>query len=290
MRRLFAISLCIAIAVFTTGPAMSNQNVIAEKVNQAPIIDGRADDPVWMEAPEITTFDTVAGIEIALRAVHTSDELFILVTFPDDTENRDHKLLVWDEQIGAYQIGPKREDVVILKWSMEPHSVDLSLSGDQPYRADVWYWKASRTDHAGYADDKMQDYCMIHKSRARRMISSGGRTFYLTRSGDEGEPAYRAAVYEKYLEDELPMYTFHTPQGSRADVRAKGHWQNGMWTVEFRRKLSTGHIDDVQFDPNLAYQFGISRFEIAGRATDPAIEQPNFGAGDVTENLYLQFR
>lgn len=280
----------MAVAVSAVGPAMGDQNINAVEVDRAPVIDGRADDPAWMEAPVITTSDTIAGIEISLKAVHTSDELFILATFPDDTENRDHKLLVWDEKADAYHIGLKREDVVVLKWSMEPYPVDLSLNGDQPYKADIWYWKASRTDHAGYADDKMQNYCMTQKTNAKRLISRGGRTFYLTRSGDEGEPAYRAAVYEKYLEDELPMYAFQTPQGSRADVRAKGHWQNGMWTVEFRRKLSTGNIDDVQFDPSLVYQFGISRFEIAGRTKDPEIEQPNFGAGDVTENLYLQFR
>jgi len=179
---------------------------------------------------------------------------------------------------------------VVLKWSMEPHPVDLTLNSDQPYKADIWYWKAHRTDHAGFADDKMQNYSTTEKSNAKRLISRNGMTFYLTRSGDGGEPAYRAAVYEKYVKDDLPMYEFQVPQGSRADVRARGHWRNGMWTVEFRRKLQTGQLDDLQLDLDHTYQFGISRFEIAGRARNPDIEQPDFGAGEINESLYLQFR
>ena len=70
----------------------------------------------------------------------------------------------------------------------------------------------------------------------------------------------------------------------------KGRWHNGAWTVEFRRKLRTGHMDDVQFDLAHAYQFGISRYEVAGRARNPDIEQPDFGAGEVGESLFLQFR
>ena len=222
MHRNLAASLVVAVATTFISPAVADQNVVAAKVDRPPVIDGRADDPAWSEAPTVITTDGVAGIEIALKAVHTSDEVFLLLTFPDDAENREHKALTWNEKTGAYQIGPKREDTVVLKWSMEPLPVDLSLNSDHPYKADIWYWKAHRTDHAGFADDKMQNYCTTEKSNAKRMISNSGMTFHLTRSGDEGEPAYRAAVYEKYASDELPMYEFQVPQGSRADVRAKG--------------------------------------------------------------------
>lgn len=35
--------------------------------------------------------------------------------------------------------------------------------------------------------------------------------------------------------------------GSVADVRAKGAWKDGFWTLETRRKFDTGHGDDVVF-------------------------------------------
>lgn len=35
--------------------------------------------------------------------------------------------------------------------------------------------------------------------------------------------------------------------GSRDDISGKGVWKNGRWTVEMKRKLSTGNKDDVDF-------------------------------------------
>ena len=37
------------------------------------------------------------------------------------------------------------------------------------------------------------------------------------------------------------------PSGSRVDLKGYGTWQDGWWTLEFERKLNTGHDDDVQF-------------------------------------------
>ena len=85
-------------------------------------------------------------------------------------------------------------------------------------------------------------------------------------------------------------YRFAQPSGSRADVRAKGQWQDGRWTIEFARPLQTGHSDDIAFRMDRRYRFGVSRFEIAGRKRNPALEQPDFGRGDVGELLYLVFQ
>ena len=38
------------------------------------------------------------------------------------------------------------------------------------------------------------------------------------------------------------------PESSWTDIKAKGIWMNGVWTVEFARKLNTGHTYDVQFE------------------------------------------
>jgi len=37
--------------------------------------------------------------------------------------------------------------------------------------------------------------------------------------------------------------------GDRSDVRAKGEWKNGRWTLETRRVLDTGSKYDVAFVP-----------------------------------------
>ena len=188
---------------------------------------------------------------------------------------------------GRYVQGPDREDTFVVKWSMEPLPVDLSMDADEPYRADIWFWKAHRTDHAGYADDKMHIYSRTEVPGAYVLISRQGQRFYVSRDGDAGDAAYANRVYGVYEGERRPPYRYQTPTGSRADVRAKGQWREGLWTVEFSRKRVTDHADDLQFRWPGRYLFGVSRFEIAGRPPNPQLEEPYYGAGDVSEQLEL---
>jgi hypothetical protein len=116
---------------------------------------------------------------------------------------------------------------------MEPKRVDLSLSSDDPYKADIWYWKAFRTDSQGYADDKHQIYSYEPMARSKKMISSSGRRFYLSRRGDSGESAYRSMSYASKSSNEVVGYAMRQPTGSRADIVAKGLWDSGTWNDEF---------------------------------------------------------
>lgn len=189
-----------------------------------------------------------------------------------------------------YRMGPRREDSFVFKWSMESRPVDLSLSGDRPYRADIWFWKAARTDHAGYADDKMHLYHVHQQKKAKKLLSKSGRIFYLRRMGDAGRAAYATVLHDQFSGPTVSQFIFRNPEGSRADVRAKGVWQEGLWTIEWRRKLKTGHPDDVSFELSGSYPFGVSIYEIAGRKEDPQSDKPRFGGGEVGESLTLIFR
>lgn len=52
--------------------------------------------------------------------------------------------------------------------------------------------------------------------------------------------------------------------GDRGDISARANWNNGMWTLEFSRKLKTGSQYDVQFDDlSKAYAFGVAVFDNA---------------------------
>ena len=278
------------VALIIGRAALAAQPVHAVKVPSGPVIDGRADDAVWSKAPVLTTRDSIGDIEMSLRVLYTDTRVFVLVSYPDENESRSHKEMYWDESLEVYKTGPSREDTIVLKWNMESEPVDLSLSSDTPYRADIWYWKAGRTDHAGYADDKMHVYESLQSPDARQLISKSGETFYLERPGDQGRSAYAVHAYGEYVGDEVPKYARQKPLGSRGDVQAKGHWENGRWTIEFARLLDTGHADDVPFDPHMTYQFGVSRYEIAGRQPDSRASQPFHGAGEIGEELLLVYR
>ena len=76
------------------------------------------------------------------------------MSFPDSDESVTHKTWVWGKSAEMYKTGQDREDVFVFKWNMEPNPVYLSLKADNDYMADIWFWKACRTNPVGYADDK----------------------------------------------------------------------------------------------------------------------------------------
>ncbi len=63
----------------------------------------------------------------------------------------------------------------------------------------------------------------------------------------------------------MPKYIVNeNPTGSIADVRAKGVWANGVWTLELQRKLDTQNLDDVVFEKGKKVLGGIAVFNHTG--------------------------
>jgi two-component system sensor kinase len=169
-------------------------------------------------------------------------------------------------------------------------------------KGDWWHWKAARTDPVGYADDQWmgnevkegKDYESRKVDRHNDNSTTGGywnnkQTIILPNGSNITIPMY----YEPHPTDELdarflyqweidngeavlitnqtfkngtvtPGQILLRPDGSQGDIDGKGVWQNGKWTVELRRKLDTGHDDDVQFDTTKLYRFGFAVFDDTG--------------------------
>ncbi len=271
-------------------PAFSAKTLVAQKVATPPVVDGVADDAVWSQAAALTVPDAVAKVDVTLKAVYTEDRIFFLATYPDADESRLHKPWVWNKDLEVYQMGPQREDNFAFKWNLMDRSVDLSNFSDDLYRADVWYWKANRTDPAGYSDDKMHVISAEAGKKAQPVTSKGGSQHFLVRLADEGEGASDKKVLLDYQGDVVDQFTPREPSGSHADIKAKGHWQDGLWTIEFARKLDTGHDDDVQFSPvdSKDYLFGISVYGLYGEPLDDS-QPTRYGQGRISEPLHLQF-
>lgn len=260
----------------------------AARTDSPPLVD-QPDSPQWSAAAPITVRDVVANIDITLKALHDGETVYIQASFPDPTENRMHRLLKWDPAKRSYRDGPEREDVLVLKWNMSPHASGLTLHEDAPYVADVWFWKAYRSDLSGHADDKIAIYSVNPDPYAKAMLSKSGKVFYLTRKGDEGQDPAETILYPDYAGDRVAKFSLGQPGGSRGDIRAKGFWKDGRWTVTYARQLVTGHADDVALTLDGTHAFGVSRFEIAGRAPEQDAEEPLYGCGEVGEIIVLQF-
>ena len=152
---------------------------------------------------------------------------------------------------------------------------------------DMWHVKNVRTSPLGQVDDQFMDStdnAKANKSFGRKgdLKTGGGYTNNINK--DKTGPAYmnfppseKAKYYvlpslkTPFIDifkpgDVVPGIVIDAFQGPRADIEMRGKWDNGVWTLEIRRKLVTtgekANIQDVQFDDlNKAYSFGVAVFD-----------------------------
>ena len=261
------------------------QNLPCLRDAAPPVIDGQIDKS-WDKATEVSVTDKIEKTTIYIKSICSKDQIYFLVRYKDKTENRHHKRFIWDKNLEMYKHGPTKEDSFIFKWPISQSVDDFSLKATSPYIADIWYWKAFRTDPKGYADDKRHIYSDTKLAKARSIIL-GKKIFYLSRPGDEGQSSYKSLIPTEKTNQEIDSYAHRSPTLSRADVKAKGVHKDGMWTIEFSRALNTGHFDDIKFERKNSYKFGVSLNEIAGAKPDPNSQNPNYGAGEVSDTINL---
>lgn len=278
--------LLLGMAWQVSSQAAPYREVLCRQGDQAPPVNGR-EDPVWEAYPEYVVLDRVSGQKIFLKTMYVDDTIYFLVRYSDPDKNDQHKPWVWNQDMEAYVPGKQREDTFVFKFAMDQATTDLSSFADEEYIADVWYWKAARTNGVGYADDKLHILSTQPGKKAQKVTSKSGKTMYLMRLGDKGRSAYTSTVYAEKIQEVMPKYILRQPTGSRADVRAKGEWRDGMWTIVFARKLQTGHEDDVQFVPGKTYKFGVSIHGLYGEPLPQSPEANLYGKGRISEMLLL---
>ncbi len=111
---------------------------------------------------------------------------------------------------------------------------------------------------------------------------------FLRQLADAGQGAYQEQRVQDYKADYLPRFYPKQPEGSRADVRAKGIWHNNTWTLEFGRNMQTGNADDLKFDPGEFYLFAVSCYAMAYSKLESHLTQPLYKSGDAFDRLILK--
>ncbi|MCZ7380818.1 MAG: ethylbenzene dehydrogenase-related protein, partial [Candidatus Methanoperedens sp.] len=148
---------------------------------------------------------------------------------------------------------------------------------------DLWHMKIVRTNPTGYVDDQYVDSARYSKDvpDAGRHSDSGGSPYSDNinaaknapnyTSADQPAPPYwilddqKQAFKDTYqANDEIAGIIVRPPTGDRADIKGKAVYKDGMWTLEYGRKLTTGSKFDVQFtDLKKEYSFGTAVFDNA---------------------------
>jgi len=160
-------------------------------------------------------------------------------------------------------------------------------TANQGELGDLWHWKSVRTGPVGQMDDQYVDSTRYDKDkspdagRKSDPKTAGGYNDNINEAksgpkwaakGNKPAPPYwildseKEAIDEsKYKTgDEVAAIVVAALVGDRGDIGAKASWSNGVWTLEFSRKLKTGGQYDVQFDDlSKQYAFGVAVFDNA---------------------------
>lgn len=260
------LKILIASFILVTSSPVFAQKVIVNELLQAPKLDGLGEE--WDNVPQskIKLKPTLAnsnlvGREVLVQAGHFNGQVYFYLQWPDSTESVFHKPYIWNEKKQRYGRGLEREDRLAIQFQMSgEYSTDWANA--ENFKADMWHWKASRSNPLGLAHDKKTTISKNKLLRAANIPSKDGTKRYVLRESDEGTPIYRSLRYGKKEQDVMPKYELlKNPRGSIADVKANGKWQDGFWHLELSRNLNTGNNDDVNFVLKQTIPGGIAIFD-----------------------------
>ena len=320
--------------VFLLLPAAAAESTIltAKKASGPIELDGHAIEEDWKHAESLVAQlqdGSIGKVDVHLKALYDSDYLYLYATWPDPTLSADKDTWSFD---GENWTSSGDEDRIALIWNIDNSVAGFNIGGcamlchgDRMHTnskgelADLWHWKAGRTNPRGYADDEWIDNTIVEgytdESKEAAMNPDGSPTSDMkniqpSRSGpkyheprpedetdsrfiflEEVEKGEAVEITEstRFKEgDTVPGYILQGPIANRGDVEAKGKWIGGRWQLELRRKLNTGFVNDVQFDISKTYRFGVAvmdntgGFEAYGRGHSFALGAKTLEFGGIT--------
>jgi hypothetical protein len=222
--------------------------------------------------------------QVTVKTFHNSQYIYFLVKWQDHTRSYNRFLEKttdgWSEQTSQYidLFGESIyfEDKLALTFHRSDGGCTATCHIRTPGRmglhytagdtVDVWQWMAVSTNPAWQADDGWWEgrTDSITGGRYHDNIASGGYRSNLNE--DWGQPFFlpqysampawiwiKSPDYVPYHVDidtfslgaRIPAVLVAPAMGDRGDVTARGQWRNGVWTVEFARRLSTGSPFDA---------------------------------------------
>jgi hypothetical protein len=253
----------------TSGTSISSNTkappvLLATYAPELPTIDGKTDKLWDLATPlRVTVREAIGGgdpRQVLMRALYTDEAVFVLAEWSDSTKSDMRDPYIWNAESEQYERPSAPDDQFAVEFPLEGDFELNMLTTESEYTADVWHWKAGRSNPGGWADDKRH---LIRKhpviKGAKEYALGGHGTVYISRPMDAGMPAYvgkeKPAVFESIL---VNSFRFQQASGSVADVRAKGVHNGSGWTLELTRAFNTGHDDDAVIHKNKDNRFAIA--------------------------------
>lgn len=255
-----AAGAALVAAVVNTSAIAEGLSVQAQRAPQAIVLDGNTKDWVSVPVTQIPLRGSGGVDMVDFRVVIRDDMIYVLAEWDDASENILHKPYKWNEAASRYEKTNEKEDRLAISIELSGNFTTNKMDGTE-FEADIWHWKANRSNSVGIAHDKWWKVSKMPFDSAEERDSASGEAIYLARRSDAGPKLYRATKYVAKQAEVMPRYIINqSPKGSIADIQAKGVWADGRWQLELARKLNTGHSDDAVIPINGAIKFAIAAF------------------------------
>lgn len=266
--------LTAGLVIMSAGTCLAEApKVVADAMSAAPKLDGKADDwasiaPVTVKVVPAKEGDDKAyqgTIDLQLRAGVNGDMIYILAQWPDATKDDTHKTLTWSKEKDAYEEGKDREDRLALNFPISGDFTTCMLSG-KAFVADVWHWKAYRSQSVGLVEDQSNILSFDKLEKAKEHPTKDGKKIWLARPSDPGPDLVTSQKPIDKTADTIPQYLpAKEVSGSKADIKSAAVWADGKWTLEMARKLDTGNSkEDTAFAHGKSYAAGAAVYDHTG--------------------------
>ncbi|MCH9030171.1 MAG: T9SS type A sorting domain-containing protein, partial [Bacteroidetes bacterium] len=229
---------------------------------------------------EYTSIPLVTQLGVTLYAMDDGEYFYFAATWEDDTESIAKKQWFYDGTTWTQSENEDRFGIIFDMGLNDPDGASCATMchGDGLMRTnngyvDVWHWKAYRSNPMGVADDKRWETDDRHSDPGTSSYSNNGpdandlpefmavsdpgaNVNWLVNSASLGNFDPYSVISSTFAEaitfdqgaafsngDEIPGYVLRNADGDRGNVMAAGKWDNGAWTVEFKRVNSGTDYD-----------------------------------------------
>lgn len=267
----------LSVLFMASTSAAANQVIQVYPLSSAPSVDSQGLDWEAIPAQEIPlrAIKTPSQVElqsVEIKAGYHGENVYFYLQWPDSEASLLHKPYVWNNESQRYLKGTQREDRLALQFEMEGE-LSADWRAARNFKADMWHWKASRSNPLGLVHDKYTEHSPTKVLSSSVIEGASGHTQYVMRKSDAGTKIYTTKRYRNQVDSVMPKYILNAEvTGSITDIKAKGDWREGRWHLELERKLDTGHGDDVTFVPGTAVRGAVAVFD-ASENDDHAISQ-----------------